>query len=318
MSKRLPFADQMSLPLIAAPMFLVSFPDLVAEICKNGVAGTFPSLNARTAEDFESWLQRLNTELPEYAAANPEIKVAPYGVNLIVHKSNMRLAEDQALVKQYQSPFVITSVGHPGDVVADVHSYGGKVYHDVINMRHAQKAIEAGVDGLILVCSGAGGHAGLMNPFTFIPQIREIFDGTIILSGTLSNGGALHALEALGADMGYMGTRFIATKEAQVHQGYKDMIVSSGSKDIVYTDKVSGIKGNFMVDSLTQAGIEIEGISEAKPNFDPETKHAQKDEKKAWKEVWSAGQGVGEIKDLPTVAELVERLKKEYTAARAL
>lgn len=315
MTLHAPFTDSLKLPLIAAPMFLVSFPELVLEICKNGVAGTFPSLNARTADDLDQWLAGLNRDLAAAREAAPEDAIAPYGVNLIVHKTNMRLAEDQALVKQHQAPFVITSVGHPGDVAADVHSYGGKVFHDVINMRHAQKAIEAGVDGLILVCSGAGGHAGLMNPFTFIPQVREIFDGTIILSGTLSNGAAVRAAEVLGADMGYMGTRFIATQEAQVDQGYKNMIVQSAAKDIVYTDKVSGIKGNFMLQSLIEAGIEIEGLAEKAPDFDPKSKH---ESKKAWKQVWSAGQGVGEINDLPTVADLINRLAAEYQAAKDL
>lgn len=302
--------DNLSLPLVAAPMFLVSGPKLVTATCKAGVMGTFPSLNARPIEQLDTWLGDINNELDQHKAANPDSVTAPYAVNLIVHPSNERLKEDIALVQKHKVPVIITSVGHPGRVVEAVHSYGGLVFHDVINMRHAQKAIEAGVDGVILVCAGAGGHAGLMNPFTFVPQVRDMFDGTILLAGTLSNGRAIKAAETLGADLAYMGTRFIATAEAMADDGYKNMLAEAQSKDIVYTDKVSGIMANFMRGSLEGAGIALDG-----DKGDKKVKFAPEDERKAWKHVWSAGQGVGEINDSPSVQDLVDRLKSEYDAA---
>ena len=304
--------NNLSLPVVAAPMFLVSGPELVTACCKAGVMGTFPALNARPIEQLDGWLGDINEELQNHKVAHPNSKTAPIGVNLIVHRSNERLAEDLELVKRHEVPVVITSVGHPGPVVDVVHSYGGLVYHDVINMRHAQKAIEAGVDGVILVCAGAGGHAGLMNPFTFVPQVRDMFDGTILLAGTISSGRAVRAAEVLGADLAYMGTRFIATKESIANQGYKDMLAEAQSKDIIYTNKVSGINANFMQQSLDAAGVPYDGAGGA----DKEIKFAPKDERKAWKHVWSAGQGVGEINDNPSVADLVATLKREYDAAR--
>jgi nitronate monooxygenase len=310
MSLPVSIADNLSLPLVAAPMFLVSGPKLVTATCKAGVLGTFPSLNARPIEQLDTWLGDINKDLTEHKAANPNSKTAPFGVNLIVHPSNERLLEDVALVQKHKVPVIITSVGHPGRVVEAVHSYGGLVFHDVINMRHAQKAIEAGVDGVILVCAGAGGHAGLMNPFTFVPQVRDMFDGTILLAGTLSNGRAIKAAQTLGADLAYMGTRFIATSEALADDGYKNMLCDAQSKDIVYTDKVSGIMANFMRDSLADAGIELN-----KTKGDKSIKFAPEDERKAWKQVWSAGQGVGEISDSPNVADLITRLKAEYDTA---
>ncbi|MCK5041330.1 MAG: nitronate monooxygenase [Sphingomonadales bacterium] len=302
--------DNLALPLVAAPMFLVSGPKLVTATCKAGVLGTFPSLNARPIEQLDTWLDDINKDLTEHKTNNPDSKTAPYGVNLIVHPTNERLLEDVALVQKHKVPVVITSVGHPGKVVEAVHSYGGLVFHDVINMRHAQKAIEAGVDGVILVCAGAGGHAGLMNPFTFVPQVRDMFDGTILLAGTLSNGRAIKAAQVLGADLAYMGTRFIATAEALADDGYKTMLGEAQSKDIIYTDKVSGIMANFMQGSLESAGIDISDTSDKK-----KFKFAPEDERKAWKHVWSAGQGVGEINDSPSVGDLIARLKSEYDAA---
>lgn len=307
--------DRLTLPLIASPLFLVSGPELVIAACKAGIVGSFPSLNARPIEEFARWLDQIEGALDE--------NDAPFAVNLIVHKSNPRVPEDLALIKEHKVPLVITSVGHPGNVVEEVHSYGGAVFHDVINLRHAKKAMEAGVDGIILVTAGAGGHAGVINPFTLVPQVREFFDGTIILAGTLSNGRAIRAAQVLGADLAYMGTRFIATKEANADDDYKQMIVQSGPLDIVYTDKVSGIKGSFIVSSLAAAGIEVEGLPKPEIGFDKlrEKQEADRsgnqteDEAKAWKEVWSAGQGVGEIHDIPSVAELVARLKGEYDEA---
>lgn len=307
--------DKLALPLIAAPLFLVSGPELVIAACKAGIVGAFPSMNARPIEEFGRWLEQIEDALVEGDA--------PFAANLIVHRSNPRVAEDLELIKQHKVPLVITSVGHPGDVAEEVHSYGGAVFHDVINLRHAQKAKEAGVDGIILVTAGAGGHAGLINPFTLVPQVREFFDSTIILAGTLSNGRAIRAAQVLGADLAYMGTRFIATKEANADDDYKQMIVQSGPLDIVYTDKVSGIKGNFIVSSLAAAGIEVEGLAKPEIGFgklrdkreEDRAENQTEEEAKAWKEVWSAGQGVGEIHDIPSVAELVARLKEEYDEA---
>ncbi len=308
--------DRLTLPLIAAPLFLVSEPEMVIAACKAGIVGAFPSLNARPIEEFARWLERIEGELDEGDA--------PFAVNLIVHKSNPRVAEDLALIKEHKVPLVITSVGQPGEVVDQVHSYGGVVFHDVINLRHAQKAKEAGVDGIILVAAGAGGHGGLINPFTLVPQVREFFDGTIILAGTLSNGRAIRAAQVLGADLAYMGTRFIATKEANADDAFKQMIMQSGPLDVVYTDKVSGIKGNFLVSSLAAAGIEIEGLPKPEIGFGKlrdkreadRAENQSENEAKAWKEVWSAGQGVGEIHDIPSIAELVARLREEYQEAR--
>ncbi len=311
------FKGQLSLPLIAAPMFLVSSPDLVLATCKNGVIGTFPSLNARTIEQLDEWLTTMDADLEKAKIATPDKPIAPYGVNLIVHKSNTRLAEDLDLIVKHKVPLVITSVGAPGDVVERVHAYGGLVYHDVIIMRHAEKAAGTGVDGLILVCAGAGGHGGLMNPFTFIPQVREWFDGTIILSGALSNGLGIRAAEVLGADFAYMGTRFIATTEAFANPAYKGMICTSAAKDIIYTDKVSGIMGNFMAESLETAGLTMDDLTpKAETKFG--TPDEKKEDKKAWKEVWSAGQGVGEIKEILSVRDLVTKLSDEYENAVAL
>lgn len=307
--------NRLTIPLIAAPLFLISGPELVIAACKAGITSAFPSLNARPVEEFKRWLERLDDELDE--------NDAPYAVNLIVHKSNPRVAEDLALIKEHKVPLVITSVGHPGAVVEEVHSYGGVVFHDVINLHHAKKAMEAGVDGIILVAAGAGGHGGVINPFTLVPQVREFFDGTIILAGTLSNGRAIRAAQVLGADLAYMGTRFIATREANAEDAFKQMILQSGPLDVVYTDKVSGIKGNFLVSSLVAAGVEIEDLPKPAAGFGKqrEERDAGRDENmteseaKAWKEVWSAGQGVGEIHDIPSVAELVARLKEEYDEA---
>ena len=297
---------KLKLPLISAPMFLVSGPELVKACCNAGIIGSFPSLNARPIEQLDEWLEQMNAE----QAANSDM--APYAMNIIVHRSNPRVEEDVARAVRHKVPIVITSVGHPGDVVEKVHAYGGLVFHDVIHIHHAKKAIEAGVDGVILVTNGAGGHAGTINPFTLIPQVREFFDGCILMAGTMSNGRAIRAAEVLGADFAYMGTRFIATKESYADQAYKDMLVECEASDIVYTNQVSGINANFMKPSLDAAGIDpVAGrTKDVKIG-----QHKPEDESKAWKTVWSAGQGVGEIHDVPTVGELVDRLRTEYDAA---
>lgn len=304
--------DQIKIPLIVAPMFLVSGPEIVIASSKAGVIGTFPALNARTMEILDEWLTQIKTELDE-AAEKGEGTVSPFGVNLIVHKSNTRAEKDLEMVVKHKVPLVITSVGHPGPSVDKIHEYGGLVFHDIISVRHAKSAIRAGVDGLILVCNGAGGHAGVINPFALVPQIREFYDGAIILAGTISNGRAVKAAEILGADFSYMGTRFIATEESMADPKYKQMIVDSEASDIVYTNKISGINANFMAPSLLNAGIDPGG-NFPKPEIDMD-KGKTDDESKAWKDVWSAGQGVGEIHDSPKVSDLVERLVKEYEEA---
>lgn len=302
------FQNRLAVPVVGAPMFLVSRPQLVIAQCKAGVPGSFPTLNARPLEQLDAWL----TEIA--AALKNDPKAAPFGANLIVHRSNTRLLEDTALVIRHKVPFVITSVGDPTEFVKQIHAYGGIVFHDVTTLRHARKAIQAGVDGLILVSAGAGGHAGTMSPFALVAEVRRIFAGTILLAGALSNGAQLKAAQLMGADLGYMGTRFIATKEASADDQYKDMIVQSTMADIVYTPYFSGVPANYLKHSITARGLDpvkVAGVREgANLGIDE-----RPDELKAWRDIWSAGHGVGTIDDIPTVAELVARLKREYDAA---
>lgn len=297
------FEGRLRLPVVAAPMFLASGPDLVIACCKAGVVGTFPALNQRTTEGFEDWLNTIESALTP--------QDAPFGVNLIVHKTNPRVQPDLEVIVRHRVPLVITSLGAVKDVVDAVHSYGGAVFHDVTNLKHARKAIAAGVDGLILVCAGAGGHAGTLNPFALLAEIRAEFTGTILLAGTLSTGDQIAAARLLGADLAYMGTRFIATRECAAQQAYKDMVVSAGASDIVYTPAISGIPASFLRQSLEQAGIDAARLAE-RPDIDLHTE--LNSEAKAWKTIWSAGQGVAAIHDQPTVAELVSRLEQEYRA----
>ena len=292
----------LKLPVIAAPMFLVSGPDLVVEACNAGVVGTFPSLNQRTTEGYREWLHDIKARRNADAAA--------FGVNHIVHPTNPRLLADMQVTVEEQVPLVITSLGAVRDVVEAVHGYGGVVFHDIANVRHARKAAQAGVDGLILVANGAGGHAGVVNPFALVEEVRGFFDGTIILSGCLSTGRDVAAATMLGADFAYMGTRFIATTESQAQAHYKEMIVEAGSMDITYTPAVSGIPANFLTPSLIENGID--------PKTLPEHKLDMADEAKAWKTVWSAGQGAGAVHDILPVAELVARLRDEYAEACAV
>ncbi len=300
----------LKLPLIASPMFLVSGPDLVIAECLAGIVGTFPALNARPAAELDVWIERIKAAL----ATSPGS--APYGVNLIVHKSNTRQQEDLAACVRHQVPLIITSVGEPSSVVAAIHSYGGLVFHDVISIRHAQKAIAAGVDGLILVTAGAGGHAGLINPFALVAEMRELYDGPIILSGSITRGNHIRAAEVMGADFAYMGTRLIATQEAHAEPGYKQMIVDSTAADIVYSPAFTGIHGNYLKGSIVASGLDPDNIVGGKQNPDTtfDTKGAKADSK-AWRDIWGAGQGVGSIHDIPTVAELVQRLRQEYDHA---
>jgi len=304
------FEGRMRLPAIAAPMFLVSGPDLVIGTCQAGVAGTFPALNARTPEQLDEWLGLINS-----AAAASDTPVAPYGVNLILHASNPRVAPDLELLVKHRVPFVITSLGHPGPVVEAVKSYGGLVFSDVVHAYHARKAAAAGVDGIIAVAAGAGGHAGTQSPFSLIREIREFWDGTLILGGAISDGASVRAAEVMGADFAYMGTRFIATREAMADAAYKQMLVDCGAADIVYTDAISGTNANFLWPSLEKGGYSREQLS---LNVGKGKLKAITDEAKAWRDFWSAGHGVATIHDAPPVAELVARLGEEYDAACAM
>ncbi|MBN8958634.1 MAG: nitronate monooxygenase [Rhizobiales bacterium] len=298
------FRGRLSLPAIAAPMFLVSGPDLVVETCRAGLVGTFPSLNQRTTDEYAAWLDRVGERLAKHPDA------APFGINLIVNKNNARVGADLEATVKHKVPLVITSLGANKEVVDAVHSYGGIVFHDVINMRHARKAAEAGVDGLIAVCAGAGGHAGTMSPFALVSEIRAFFDKTVILSGVISTGNQIAAAQLMGADLAYIGTRFIATRESLADQRFKEMIVASKAADILYTPAISGVHGNFLKPSLVAAGLDPDNLPEKPAGY-------HTGEKRAWKDVWSAGHGVGTIADIPSVAELCARLKQEYVEACA-
>lgn len=306
------FEGRLSLPAVAAPMFLVSGPALVIENCKAGIVGTFPALNQRTSEGFEQWLIEINDALTQFEKETGN-KPAPFGVNLIVHKSNPRVQADLELCVKHKVPLVITSLGAVSELVEAVHSYGGVVFHDVTNRRHAEKATEAGVDGLIAVCAGAGGHAGVTNPFALLQEIRSFFDKTVLLAGCLNSGSDIAAALQMGADLAYMGTRFINTTESQAEDAYKNMIVECSSKDIIYTPVVSGVPASFLRPSMENAGLDIAEILKADPTA-ISLKPIQ-DEAKAWKTVWSAGQGCTGIKDIIPVAELAKRLRSEFKAA---
>ena len=308
--------DSLSLPLVAAPMFLISGPELALACCKQGIVGSFPALNQRTSEGFEEWLIQMNEELAAYRSANPEAKTAPYAVNLIVHRTNPRWQADLELCVKHKVPMIITSLGAASQVVEAVHSYGGGVFHDVTNQKHARKAAEAGVDGIIAVAAGAGGHAGTINPFVLVHEIREVFDGTILLAGGLSHGEDLLAAQALGADLAYLGTRFINTFESQADEAYRNMIIEAVSGDIIHTPAVSGVPASFMRQSLEAAGFPMDELNQAgEINYGEKLKPID-DEAKAWKTVWSAGQGVSQIHDVLSVSELVSRLTEEYRNAR--
>ena len=302
------------IPVIGAPMFIVSCPELVIEQCKAGIVGSFPALNARPQEVLDTWLSRIREELEAYAEENPDKMVAPFAVNQIVHKSNDRLTADMETCIKHEVPIIITSLRPPAEIVQAVHGYGGVVFHDVINLRHATKAMEQGVDGIIAVCAGAGGHAGTTSPFALVKEIREIFDGTIILSGSMSMGRDVLAAQIMGADLAYIGTRFIATQEANAPAGYKEMIVNSKSADIIYTSLFTGVRGSYLKGSIENAGMDPDNLPEGdkkKMNF------GSGGSAKAWKDIWGAGQGVGTAHDIPPVADLVDRMEAEYEAVRA-
>ncbi len=308
--------DSLSLPLVAAPMFLISGPELALACCKQGIVGSFPALNQRTSEGFEDWLIQMNEELDAFRGTNPDATTAPYAVNLIVHRTNPRWQADLELCVKHKVPIIITSLGAASQVVEAVHSYGGAVFHDVTNQKHARKAAEAGVDGIIAVAAGAGGHAGTINPFVLVHEIREVFDGTILLAGGLSHGEDLLAAQALGADLAYLGTRFINTFESQADEAYRNMIIEAVSGDIIHTPAVSGVPASFMRQSLEAAGFPMDKLNQAgEINYGEKLKPID-DEAKAWKTVWSAGQGVSQIHDVLTVPDLVSRLADEYRSAR--
>lgn len=301
------------LPVLSAPMFVVSGPELVIEQCKAGVIGSFPSLNARPQEDLDKWLTRIETELASAAKAQPARKIAPFAVNLIVNRANQRLAHDTEVVIRHKVPIVITSLSAPTEIVPLVHAYGGLVFHDVVKVRHAEKALEAGVDGIIAVCGGAGGHAGTLNPFALVNELRRIHQGPLILSGAITNGSAILAAEAMGCDLAYIGTRFIATRESNAKEGYKQMIVESNSGDIVYTPLFSGVHGSYLAGSIRNAGLDPNNL----PLQEAPGLYRNRDQRpKTWTEIWGAGQGVGNIDDIPHVSDLVNRLEQEYLDAR--
>jgi len=311
MSQKVAFIKDLSLPVIAAPMFLISGPELVVACCKNGIVGTFPALNQRTSEGFEQWLVQIKTEL-EHHERETEKKPAPFGVNLIVHPTNPRLEADVKLCIKHRVPLVITSLGAVSQVVDAIHSYGGLVFHDIIKKRHGEKAAEAGVDGLIMVAAGAGGHGGTLNPMSLVAEIKKFFDGTLVLSGCISTGRDIASALQMGADLAYMGTRFINTLESQAPEAYRQMIVEAGAGDVTYTAAVSGVHANFLDASLRAAGIREEDLKrDTKIDFGKELNT----EAKAWKTLWSAGQGVTSIDNVLAVSDLVGELGKELRSA---
>jgi nitronate monooxygenase len=307
--------DNLSIPVIGSPLFIISGPELVIAQCKAGIIGSFPALNARPQHVLEEWIVRIKTELAEYQAENPDAKVAPFAVNQICHGSNDRLADDMATCVKHEVPIIITSLRPPAELVEAAHSYGGLVYHDVINVRHAKKAVEQGVDGLILVCAGAGGHAGALSPFALLREVKEWFDGTVILSGSIGDGYSVAASLALGADFAYMGTRFIATKEANADPEYKKMLEESVADDIVYSSLFTGVHGNYLKPSISNAGMDPNNL----PSADKSSMNfgsGGNTKSKAWKDIWGSGQGIGRIYDSPPVSELVDRIKAEYEQAK--
>lgn len=310
-----PALQNLSLPVIASPMFTVSYPELVLAQCKAGIVGSFPALNARPAEVLDQWLSDMKAELAQFKADNPDKPVGPIAVNQIVHDSNVRLMQDVELCVEHEVPIFITSLRAPVPEIIDaVHAYGGIVLHDVINMRHAGKALDAGVDGLIVVAAGAGGHAGAQSPFALVGELRRHYQGPVALSGAITTGAAVLAAQAMGADLAYIGTRFIASTEANAVQGYKDAIVRAGASDIIYTDLFTGVRGNYIRESIENAGLDPDNLptSQQGMNFSSGTTKP-----KSWKDIWGAGQGVGQIHDIIPTGEIVARLKQEYEAARA-
>jgi nitronate monooxygenase len=302
-------------PVIGAPMFLVSGPELVIEQCKGGIIGAFPALNARPQEQLEVWLTQIETALAQHGRANPGAKTAPYAVNLIVNPANKRLEQDFEVCVRHKVPIIITSLHAPTAIAKRVHDYGGIVFHDVVRVRHAEKALEAGVDGIILVCAGAGGHAGRINPFALTNEIRRMFEGPLILAGAITNGAGVLAAQAMGCDAAYLGTRFIATKESLAVDSYKQMLVDSNAEDIVYTPFFSGVHGSYLKPSIRNAGLDPDNLP-VESGGDKLQYRSRDDRPKTWKDIWGAGQGVGNIDSVTSTRELVERIVREYEAAK--
>ncbi|MDN3543921.1 nitronate monooxygenase family protein [Kinneretia asaccharophila] len=307
-----PILQNLPLPIIGSPLFIISNPKLVIEQCKAGVVGSMPALNARPAEQLDEWLAEITETLAAYNKANPDKPAAPFAINQIVHKSNDRLEHDMALCAKYKVPIIITSLGAREDVNAAVHGWGGVVLHDIINNKFAKKAIEKGADGLIAVAAGAGGHAGVKSPFALIQEIREWFDGPLALSGSIASGDAVLAAQAMGADFAYIGSAFIATEEARAAEAYKQMIVASDSDDIVYSNLFTGVHGNYLRGSIEAAGMDPDNL----PEGDVKTMNFGGGSAKAWKDIWGSGQGIGAIREVVPARVLVERLAREYQAAR--
>jgi len=311
------FKGRLSLPAIGAPLFIVSVPDLVIAQCKAGIVGAFPALNARPPELLDEWLTRIRAELAAYDAAHPERPPAPFAVNQIVHRSNNRLEHDLALCEKHKVPIIITSLGAREEVNQATHRWGGIVFHDVINQKFAHKAIEKGADGLILVAAGAGGHAGVISPFAFVAETRRWFDGPIALSGAIANGRAIRAARLLGADFAYIGSAFIATKEANAVERYKEMITTSGAEDIVYSNLFTGVHGNYLKPSIAASGMDPDNLPQSdasKMSFGTDDS-GERVRPKAWKEIWGSGQGIGSLDAVVPAAELIARFKKEYDEA---
>jgi nitronate monooxygenase len=311
------FKGRLSLPAIGAPLFIVSVPDLVIAQCKAGIVGSFPALNARPPELLDEWLTLIRTELSAYDAAHPERPSAPFAVNQIVHRSNNRLEHDLALCEKHKVPIIITSLGAREEVNQAAHRWGGILFHDVINQKFAHKAIEKGADGLILVAAGAGGHAGVISPFAFVAETRRWFDGPIALSGAIANGRAIRAARLLGADFAYIGSAFIATKEANAVERYKEMITSSGAEDIVYSNLFTGVHGNYLKPSIVASGMDPDSLPQSdasKMSFGTDDS-GERVRPKAWKEIWGSGQGIGSLDEIVPAAELIARFKKEYDEA---
>ena len=311
-----PFADRVRLPLIAAPMFLVSGPELVIETCQSGVIGAFPTANCRSVEQLDEWFTQIDQRLADFRSSHPAQPVAPPCANLIVHRSNPRLQDDLSLVRKHRIELVIASVGSPHAIIEPIHDYGGLVYADVASMRHVEKALAAGSDGLILLTAGAGGQTGWANPFAFVRQVREVFDGPVVLAGGVADGTALYAAEALGCNLAYMGTRFIATQESMAPEAYKHLIVGTNMDGIKLTKAFSGLETNMIRQSIEAAGLDPDklperGMIDVAKDLDPDNQ-----DKKRYRDIWSAGHTAGSIHDVPVVRELVARLRQEYQAAK--
>ena len=311
-----PILQNLEMPIVAAPMFIVSGPELVIAQCKAGIVGSFPALNARPADELEKWIVRIKLELEQYQKDNPGKKVAPFAVNQICHPSNNRLDHDNEVCRKHEVPIIITSLQANQDVYDSTHSYGGIILHDVVNIRHSKKALSMGADGLIAVCSGAGGHAGRLSPFALIPEIRQFHDGPLLLSGSISTGGSVATALAIGADLAYIGTRFIASKEANAVDGYKQEIIDSSGEDIVYSSLFTGVHGNYLKGSIEKAGLDPANL----PTADKSSMNfgsSGNTDAKAWKDIWGAGQGVGSVHNAPSMQEIIDIFKAEYTDAQS-